>query len=316
MSDLVTFGETMLRYAPPPGERFENAAAFDVHVGGAESNVAVAASRLGLSAVWLSKLVDSPLGHRVERTVRSHGAATDIVWADEGRQGVYYLESGGRPRGSNVVYDRSDAAVTTATADELATDHIESARAFYTSGITPALSGTLAETTASLLELAREAGATTAFDVNYRSKLWGPESARETLSELLSTVDVLVVADRDAETVFDRTGDPETVGRALLETYDHETVIVTRGEAGAVGVTDDTVVEQPTFDADTCDPVGTGDALVGGFLAQYLRGATLAEALEFGAATAALKRTLDGDAALVSPAEVEAVLEGEGGISR
>ncbi|PSP93324.1 2-keto-3-deoxygluconate kinase, partial [Halobacteriales archaeon QS_1_68_44] len=37
---------------------------------------------------------------------------------------------------------------------------------------------------------------------------------------------------------------------------------------------------------------------------------------EYGAATAALKRTLDGDLALVSPAEVEAVIDGEDGISR
>ena len=47
MTDLVTFGETMLRYTPPPGERLETADSFAVDVGGAESNVAVAAARLG-----------------------------------------------------------------------------------------------------------------------------------------------------------------------------------------------------------------------------------------------------------------------------
>ena len=41
------------------------------------------------------------------------------------------------------------------------------------------------------------------------------------------------------------------------------------------------------------------------------------DALEWGAATAALKRTLAGDAAVVTPAEVERVVdEGNGGISR
>lgn len=316
MSELVTFGETMLRYAPPTGERFENADAFSVNVGGAESNVAVAASRLGVDAVWLSKLLDSPLGHRIERTLRGQGVTTDIVWTDEGRQGVYYLEPGGVPRGSNVVYDRSDAAVTTATHAELATRRLEAASAFYTSGITPALSATLADTTAELLETARDAATTTVFDVNYRSKLWLPESARETLSTLLSSVDVLVVADRDAETVFDRTGDPETVGRAFLETYGHDVVVVTCGERGAVAVTEEAVFEQPTFDADTRDPVGTGDAFVGGFLARWLDDGAVEPALEYGAATAAVKRTLDGDMALVSPEEVEAVIDGGGGISR
>ena len=316
MTDLVTFGETMLRYTPPPGERLETADSFAVDVGGAESNVAVAAARLGRDVVWLSKLPDSPLGHRIERTLRAQGVDVDVARSDEGRLGVYYLEPGGRPRGTDVRYDRADAAVTTATAGELGVGRVEAADAVYTSGITPALSETLAETTRDLLSAASTAGTTTAFDVNYRSKLWSPAAARETLTTVLEDVDLLFVAERDAATVFDRTGDPEAVGRGLLETHDHEAVVVTRGAAGAVAVTNGAVHEQPTFEADTRDPVGSGDAFVGGFLARRQDDGSVPEALEYGAATAALKRTLAGDLALVSPAEVEAVIEGEDGISR
>ena len=316
MTDLVTFGETMLRYTPPPGERLETADSFAVDVGGAESNVAVAAARLGRDVAWLSKLPDSPLGHRIERTLRAQGVDVDVARSDEGRLGVYYLEPGGQPRGTDVRYDRRDAAVTTATAAELGVERVEAADAVYTSGITPALSETLAETTRDLLSAASTAGTTTAFDVNYRSKLWSPAAARETLTTVLEDVDLLFVAERDAATVFDRTGDPEAVGRGLLETHDHEAVVVTRGAAGAVAVTDGAVHEQSTFEADTRDPVGSGDAFVGGFLARRQADGSAPEALEYGAATAALKRTLAGDLALVSPAEVEAVIEGEDGISR
>ena len=316
MTDLVTFGETMLRYTPPPGERLETADSFAVDVGGAESNVAVAAARLGRETAWLSKLPDSPLGDRVVRTLRGQGVEVDAARSEEGRLGVYYLEPGGRPRGTDVQYDRREAAVTTATAAELGVERVEAADAVYTSGITPALSETLAGTTRGLLEAADDADTTTVFDVNYRSKLWSPSAARETLSGLLDLVDVLFVAERDAETVFDRAGDPEAVGRGLLEANGPDAVIVTRGERDAVAVTDETVFEQPTFEADTHDPVGSGDAFVGGFLARWLDGGSVPEALEYGAATAALKRTLDGDLALVSPAEVEAVIDGEDGISR
>jgi hypothetical protein len=41
-----------------------------------------------------------------------------------------------------------------------------------------------------------DADTTTVFDVNYRSKLWSPSAARETLSWLLDLVDVLFVAER------------------------------------------------------------------------------------------------------------------------
>lgn len=315
MTEIATFGETMLRYAPPPGKRLENADAFDVHVGGAESNVAVAAARLGRSATWLSKLVDSPLGRRIERTLRGQGVEPAIVWTDEGRQGVYYLERGADPRQSVVRYDRGETAIRTATAAELPTDALE-ADVFFTSGITPALSETLATTTGELLSTARAAGATTAFDVNYRSKLWDPAAARETLTDLLPAVDLLFLAERDAATVFDRTGDAERVARDLRETYDHDLVVLTRGERGAVAVTAEGVHEQPAFETDTRDPVGSGDAFVGGFLARWLDDGDASNALATGAATAAVKRTLDGDMALVSPAEVEAVLDGDAGLSR
>lgn len=316
MTELVTFGETMLRYSPPPGKRLENAEAFDVHVGGAESNVAVAAARLGRTATWLSKLNNSPLGRRVERTLRGQGVTPDIVWTDEGRPGVYYLEPGGDPRGTNVIYDREGASVTTATPEELSTDPIRAADAFYTSGITPALSETLADTTESLLRTGRAADTTTAFDVNFRSKLWSARAAREALSDVLPLVDVLFVAERDAATVFGQTGDAESIARGFCEAHGHTTVVVTQGDRGALAVTEDATYDQPAFTVDTHDPVGSGDAFVGGFLAYWLAESEVDAALEYGAATAAVKRTLDGDMALVSPAEVESVLAGDDGISR
>lgn len=310
MADLVTFGETMLRYTVPAGQRLEASDEHAVHVGGAESNVAVAAARHGVDAAWLSKLVDSPLGRKVERAVRVEGVETDVVWTDEGRQGVYYVEPADPPRDSEVVYDRAEASVTTATAAELPTDQLASASLFYTSGITPALSSTLEATTMDLLQTADEHGVTTVFDVNYRAKLWKPERCRRVLDDLLESVNVLVVGIDDAETVFERTGSPEEVARWFEERYDHEIVVVTRGEEGAVALTEGTVFEQDVFETTTRDPIGTGDAFVGGFLARWQATEDIASALEYGAATAALKRTIDGDMALVSPDEVRAVLDG------
>jgi len=312
MTDLVTFGESMLRFSPPDRERLEVATELDVRVAGAESNVAACASRLGADAVWTSKLPDSPLGRKVVSEHRRYGLDADVVWSDEGRQGVYYIEQGGAPRGTNVVYDRADAAVTTATPEELPTDRIAAADAFQTTGITPALSDTLEATTADLLAHAREHGTRTYFDVNYRSKLWDPATARETLTDLLPDVDVLVTGVEDAATVLDVHGSAADVAADLAETYGHETVIVTRGSEGALARHDGEIIDQPAFPADTHDAIGTGDAFVGGFLARRLDGGTVAEALRYAAATAALKRTIPGDVATITPDEVESVLADEG----
>lgn len=314
---LVTFGETMLRYTPPEDGRIEAADSLSVHVGGAESNVAVAAQRLGRQTAWISKLPDSPLADRIVGTVREHGVEPLVTTADEGRVGTYYLETGGEPRGTNVVYDRDGAAVRTATPEELPVDRVRAADTFYTSGITPALSETLTDTVADLAAAASEADTEVAFDLNYRAKLWSPETARRTLRGLLPTVDTLVVAARDVETVLGRSGDAETVARDLAAEYDPETVVVTRGARGALAIHDGDIHEQPAFEADSPYPVGTGDAFVGGFLARRGRGGSVPEALEYAAAVAALKRTIPGDVATVTPAEVADVIAGDAGtISR
>jgi len=312
MADLVTFGETMLRFSPPGEERLEVADQYDVDVAGAESNVAVAAQRLGLDSVWLSKLPDSPIGRKVAGELRSHGISVDVVWdgSPERRQGTYYLEQGRPPRGSEVIYDRAHASVTTATVDQLPTSALSGADCFHTTGITPALSETLATTTAQLLERARSAGALTSFDVNFRSNLWAPPKAKEVLTELFPTVDILVVAERDARVVLDAEGDAETIARTLDEEYGFEVLVVTRGGEGALALTDGEVFTQPTYEASDAYPVGTGDSFVGGFLSQYLEGEPVPEALAWGAATAALKRSVPGDMATVAPEEVREVIGG------
>ena len=317
MVDLVTFGEAMFRFSPPGHERLETATELEFRIAGAESNVAVNASRLGADAGWLSKLPDSALGRRITTTLQAHGVDPLVAWSDEGRQGTYYVEPGDAPRGINVIYDRSDAAVTTATPAELDTDAIAASEVFFTTGITPALSETLRETTAALLDRAREAGTKTAFDVNYRSKLWSHGEAGAALRELFPSIDVLVTAERDARALFDRSGAAAEIATGMADDWGFETVIVTRGEEGSVAWHDGALVEQGVFPAETHDPVGTGDALVGGFLARRLRGDSVADALEYGSATAALKRTIPGDLAVVTPEEVERVIEEGGeGISR
>ncbi|THE65324.1 sugar kinase [Salinadaptatus halalkaliphilus] len=317
MRDLVTFGETMLRLSPPDSERLERTDELEVFVGGAASNAAIAANRLGADAAWLSKVPDTPLGRRVVNGLHEHALETNVVWSREGRQGTYYLERAGKPRGSAVIYDRADSAFTTTTAQELDVNAVQNARVFFMTGITPALSPTLRETTTNLLKAAKQGGTTTAFDCNYRGKLWSPETARETLTALFPGIDVLVVAARDARSVLEFEGDPRQLAHKLGSQYDFETVVVTRGSEGAVGWHDSVVHEQPAYETDTVSEIGTGDAFTGAFIARRVAGDDVPTALEYAAATAALKRTIPGDIALVTEDEVERVRTAESdGLSR
>ena len=306
--DLVTFGESMLRLSVVEGEQIETATDLQMRVAGAESNVAVIASQLGTQVAWLSKLPDSPLTRRIEHALRSHGVTPVISQSDNGRVGTYYIEPGPKPRGTNVLYDRSNAAIRTAEPADFPLDQIRDTSAFYTSGITLALSNTLTNTAKELLRTANEAGTHTIFDFNYRSKLWSPSEARETCSDVFDLIDTLVIAERDINTVLEYEGDAFNIADSIKDDYNLNTIVITKGSEGVIALHNGTQFSQQAFDTDTLDAIGTGDAFVGGFLACRLTDGTMSDALTYGAAVAALNRTVTGDVMSITSTEVERLI--------
>ena len=77
-------------------------------------------------------------------------------------------------------------------------------------------------------------GVPVSFDVNYRSRLWGPEAARDFFAEILPALRYLFVGADDAETVFGLSGAPEAVLSGLRGLAPRATIAVTLGEAGSV----------------------------------------------------------------------------------
>src|SRR6266478_8418247 len=110
--DVITFGEAMVRLSPPNFRRLEQTRSLDVQVGGAELNTAVGLARLGRSTAWVSRLTRNPLGRLINNHAREAGVATDhVVWTDDDRVGVYFVEFGAAPRASSVLYDRKSSAI-------------------------------------------------------------------------------------------------------------------------------------------------------------------------------------------------------------
>ena len=326
MAELVTFGETMLRLSPPRGTRLASEGQLDAQVGGAESNVAAAASCLGVDAAWCSKLPANPLGRRVTRALRGHAVTPVVAWddSDAARLGTYYLEYGAAPRETTVVYDRAEASITTVTPGELDTDRVADASVFHTTGITPALSDATAKTTHELFDIAAEADTLCSFDLNYRSKLWSREAAAAAYDTLLPQVDLLFAPLRDARRILGYEGDGAAVARELATDYDLSAAVITCGADGSLAVIDGEIIEEGIYSDETVDAIGTGDAFVGGFLGELLTNGDgvltpthVATAQAYAAAAAAVKRTITGDVLVSTREEIESVLADEStGISR
>src|SRR5579884_1916212 len=177
--DVITFGEAMVRLAPPNFRRLEQAHSLEVQIGGAELNTAVGLARLGRSTAWVSRLTNNPLGRLIANRAREAGVSTDhVVWTAEDRVGLYFLEFGSAPRASSVLYDRKGAAIANLKPGTVPWAKVfAGARWFHVTGITPGLSAAAAEVTREAMAAARAAGVQTSMDLNYRVKLWTQEQA-------------------------------------------------------------------------------------------------------------------------------------------
>jgi 2-dehydro-3-deoxygluconokinase len=307
--DLITLGESMLRFSPPDKRRMEQTSQFNCYVAGAESNVASGLARLGKQTAWISRLPDIPLGHIIANTLRQYGVDLGgVKWVHGERQGLYFVEDGSPPRPIRVWYDRANSAASRMTPDDLDTALIRSARWLHLTGITPALSDSCQATAQAVLEIAREAGMKISFDVNYRALLWNPAAAAAVLADFCRIADVVFVAARDAETLFGIRGEPAAIAHDLQKVWGGM-VVVSQGNEGVYGCDGQGMFTAPAFEVTIVDRVGAGDALAAGVICRLLEAAPLEDALRFGAAMAALKLTIPGDIAVVTRGEVEELID-------
>jgi len=298
----------MLRLSVRPGDRLEDATAFEVHVAGSEANVAFAAARVGLRTAWLSALPDNPLGRRVATTLAAGGVDTSLVhWQKGGRLGLYFVELGAAPRPIDVVYDRAASTMALATADSFAWQRAADTQYMHVSGITLALSESSRRVAMQAMEEARKRGAFVTFDVNYRERLWDRRAAAAAAREVAPLVDVLICTAEDALDLFGANEVPETAIAQLSADLGVETVVLTLGAAGAIASRGGMTFRREGHPVEIVDRVGAGDAFVAGFIWGLIDG-SLELGIERGLAMSALKMTLHGDLFRLDAGDVAALL--------
>jgi len=323
MYDVVTFGEAMIRLSPPNFQRLEQARSFDLYVGGAELNVAVGVSRLGMKSTWVSKLPKNGLGYLIRNRVQEAGVdCSHVVWSDKGRAGIYFVEFGASPRASAVLYDRANSAISMIQPGEVDWPKVfNGSKHFHMSGITPALSASATQVTAEALKAAKKAGCTVSYDLNYRKKLWTPADAKKVQEPMMADVDVLITTEEDTNVVFGiKEKDYEAAAERLAQTFKFKIVAITlredlsvlRNNWTAIAYQDGRIYKDRKYEVEIVDRVGAGDSFTAGFLYIWIKEKDVQKGVRYGNAFAALKHTLPGDFNWSTLEEVETQLKGAG----
>jgi 2-dehydro-3-deoxygluconokinase len=206
MKKVVTFGEIMLRLAPPGFLRFSQTNSFDVIYGGGESNVAVSLANYGVPVRFVSRVPSNDIGECALMEMRKRGVETDFMLRGGDRLGIYFLETGAVSRGSKVVYDRAHSAMSEIEPGMVDWDKaFKGVEWFHWTGITPAISQSAADACLEAVKIASEKGITISTDLNYRAKLWkycNDAHREKIMTELTSYCDIVLGNEEDAEMHF------------------------------------------------------------------------------------------------------------------
>lgn len=321
--DLLTLGQLLLRLSPPDNERLVRGDTFVKQVGGAELNVAVGASLLGLHTGVISKLPSHDVGSFMKGKIRSYGVSDDFFMYDKSpnaRVGIYYYENGAYPRKPKVIYDRTNSSFYSLNIDEVPEEVYTASTCFHTTGITLALSQKVRETTIEMIKRFKATGTLVSFDVNFRGNLWTGEEARACIEQILPYVDIFFCSEDTARLTFKKTGTAREMMKSFTEEYPITYVASTqrivhspkRHTFGSVmydAALGEFYEEEPYRDIDVVDRIGSGDAYISGALYGLLTsGGDCRRAIQYGNATSAVKNTIPGDLPSSNLEEIETII--------
>ncbi|MCU4744003.1 ribokinase [Natronoglomus mannanivorans] len=268
---------------PGPGETVIGEG-FGEGPGGKGSNQAIAAARLEADSRFVGRLGDDRYGDDAVDLLEREGIDTSGVGRSaDAHTGVGFV----------IVDDDGENEITVAPGanDALSGDDVRARAAAIRSADVLLVQLEIGdEPVRAAVEIAAEAGTTV---------VCNPAPARELPGSILERVDYLTPNEHEARTLAGLEGgdgkeeevtDDETVARALLE-LGSETVVLTRGGAGALLVTADGVERVPTPEVDVVDTTGAGDSFNGALAVALAEGFEDHEAVRFACAAGALAVT-------------------------
>jgi len=314
-----------------------------IHVSGGEFNVAANLSDcFRMKTAIATAMVNYPIGDLIAERVRAMGVKPiykhfEHNGATGPNMATVYSDRGAGVRPPVVFYNRANEAGAMLKPGDFDWKAIfaKGVRWVHSGGIFAALSSTTAPLVAEMMQAAKQAGAVTSFDLNFREKLWklsgGADKAVETIANIVQNVDVLIGNEEDLQKGLGIPGpdvatksqlDPSVffgmIGNVVKKHPNVKIVATTLREVhstnrhswSAVSWINGQSYVAPTIELDVVDRVGGGDGFAAGFIYGLLTDAQPEEALKLGWAHGALLTTFIGDTTMSTLEQVRALAKG------
>lgn len=281
--DVVTVGEALALFVADEAGPLEQASRFTRYTAGAETNVAIGLSRLGLKVGWAGRLGSDSMARFLIAALLAEGVdCTQVVCDAAQRTGFMFkgrvLDESDPP----IEYHRKGSAASLMAVGDVDEDWLLGARHLHASGVFPALSPSCRELARHTMALMRRAGRTVSFDPNLRPTLWrsGEEMRRE-VNHLAALADWVFPGLEEGRLLTGQAA-AEGIARHYLD-LGATLVVVKLGAQGAYfdGASGRGHVAAVPVDK-VIDTVGAGDGLAVGVISALLEGSSSADAVRRG----------------------------------
>jgi sugar/nucleoside kinase (ribokinase family) len=283
MLDVIVFGEAMMLLVADRAGPLEDVQTFHKRTAGAETNVAIGLSRLGLKVGWASRLGTDSMARALLATMQREGIDCSHVVCDPAQRTGFQFK-GRVTDGSDppTEYHRKGSAASLMAAADVDVAWLRSARHLHATGVFAALSATTLAAAHKTFDVMSAAGRTISFDPNLRPTLWpSAETMRAEINRLAARADWVLPGIEEGRFL---TGEdsPERITRHYRD-QGAKLVVVKLGAEGAYFDGEagcGRVAGAPV--AEVVDTVGAGDAFAVGVVSALLEGAAVPDAVKRG----------------------------------
>ncbi|WP_309083898.1 5-dehydro-2-deoxygluconokinase [Chelativorans sp.] len=287
--DVITIGRSSVDlYGVQVGGRLEDMASFNKYIGGSPTNIAAGAARLGLKSALITRVGDEHMGRFIREELAREGVDVRGVKTDPERLTALVLLGIRDQHHFPLIFYRENCADMALCEDDIDPAFIAEAGCVCATGTHLSHPRTEAAVLKAL-RLARESGARTALDIDYRPNLWGlaghgagesryiqSERVTAKLQKTLPLFDLIVGTEEEFHIAGGSTDTIEAL-RAVRK-LTPAVLVCKRGPMGAsafTGEIPDTLDEGEMgqhFPIEVFNVLGAGDGFMAGLLKGWLSG--------------------------------------------
>ena len=268
MYDVVAIGELLIDFTPG-GVTSEGTALFERNPGGAPGNVLAIIAKMGKKTALISKVGDDQFGRFLLSTMKDIEVDTrGIAVTEEANTTLAFvhLDSSGDRSFS---FYRKPGADMLLREDEIDLELIKSCRIFHF-GTVSMTKGPSRDATLYAVKTAKKYKKLISFDPNLRPPLWDDlKDAKKMMEAGLDYTDILKVSSEELEFI---TGEKslEKGSEYIHDKYGTKLILVTLGAEGCFYRHRGSTGKLSTYDVNTVDTTGAGDAFLGAMLYKLL----------------------------------------------